>query len=348
MSLDSLDHYSRTKQTVRVECKLRELTVGNPGGRRSMRLILFILLLAGSLAQAEEQIKVNGAELDISFESEFDIKEQQTVTRWLLRYSQALAGLYGQFPLKRARYQVYRAGHGKGPVPWAEVRRQGVEGVNFYLGGSFNAYDLMNDWTAAHELSHLLIPYPGKSDIWLSEGLASWYQGILMFNAGFKSEQALWQGLIDGFERAGNTRSIGSLSQSSRQMKSQHSYMRVYWVGAAYFLQMEYALQQHDEQLLAVLMRYQACCRVGRSYESGVAFVTAMDEQMGISLFRYYYDKWRDSEALPDMSSALAWFGVSIERGEVVLDDGHVSAMRRAQLYRYPVEVPKSRQIAAR
>ncbi len=311
-----------------------------------MKLILLIFILLAGHVQADDLLHVGGAELEVHFDDGFDASERQVVTRWLERYSQALAGLYGRFPVEQARYQIKRASYGKGPVPWAEVRREGVEGVNFYLGKELNSYSLMADWTAAHELSHLLMPYPGRSDIWLSEGLASWYQGILMFNAGLKSEQALWQGLIDGFSRADSSRFIGRLSQASREMKSQHSYMRVYWVGAAYYLQMEYALQLHGEQLLAVLSSYQSCCRNDSSYKTGREFITALDEQLGMSLFRYYYDKWRDSDEMPDVSPALSWFGVSLEDGEVVLDKEHISAMRRAQLYKYPVEVPKSRLLA--
>lgn len=305
-------------------------------------LILLCLPLQAQVSSSQT-FDVGGANIQLNIEDDFNVKEQDVITRWLKRYSQALAGLYGRFPLTDVQLSVNRASYGKGPVPWAEVMRDEPEGVRFYLSENVDSFSLMADWTAAHELSHLLMPYPGQSDVWLSEGLASWYQGILMFNAGLKSEQALWQGLVEGFNRADNSDFSGSLSQASRKMKTQHSYMRVYWVGAAYYLQMEYVLQLHGEQLLAVLSSYQSCCRSDNSYQPGVKFVISLDEQLGISLFRFYYEQWRDSTAMPDMSAPLAWFGVSIEDGRVVLDDEHISAMRRAQLYKYPVEVPKSR-----
>ena len=48
--------------------------------------------------------------------------------------------------------------------------------------------EITNDWTAFHELSHLLIPYRGHGDLWFSEGLATYYQNIIQARAGVLSE----------------------------------------------------------------------------------------------------------------------------------------------------------------
>lgn len=44
------------------------------------------------------------------------------------------------------------------PVPWANTRRGRRQGINFHVGPAFRRRAFYADWTAPHELSHLLIP----------------------------------------------------------------------------------------------------------------------------------------------------------------------------------------------
>jgi hypothetical protein len=41
------------------------------------------------------------------------------------------------------------------------------------------AAEFADDWTAVHELSHLMHPYLGDRGTWLAEGLATYYQNVL-------------------------------------------------------------------------------------------------------------------------------------------------------------------------
>lgn len=53
---------------------------------------------------------------------------------------------------------------------------------SFYSPRSFHratTSELSRDWTATHELSHMLLPYVASRDRWLSESLASYYQNVL-------------------------------------------------------------------------------------------------------------------------------------------------------------------------
>ena len=90
-------------------------------------------------------------------------------------------------PREQLRVVIQRADDAREPVPWAHVIRSHPQGVKFYVNPDFSLGRFMRDWTAAHELSHLYLPYPGQPDIWLSEGLATYYQNIIQARSGLPS-----------------------------------------------------------------------------------------------------------------------------------------------------------------
>jgi len=53
------------------------------------------------------------------------------------------------------------------------TRRSRRQSVHFYVDPQFSYDALRRDWTASHELSHLVLPYLGAEHIWFAEGFAS-------------------------------------------------------------------------------------------------------------------------------------------------------------------------------
>jgi hypothetical protein len=107
------------------------------------------------------------------------------------------------------------------------VVRGGGLAAEFFVDETAPLQALQADWTASHELSHILLPYVSRSDRWLSEGLASYYQYILLARNGVIDERTAWQGMFDGFGRGRSGTRGGTLAEVTRQ-GWEHT-MRVYW-----------------------------------------------------------------------------------------------------------------------
>lgn len=128
------------------------------------------------------------------------------------------------------------------PVPWAHIMRGGGIAAEFYIDETRPISDFRSDWTATHELSHMLLPYVSSRDRWLSEGLASYYQNILRARDGRLTEEQAWQKLLSGFERGKRATRGGSLANATRSGRA--ATMRIYWNGAAIMLMADTRLRE--------------------------------------------------------------------------------------------------------
>lgn len=224
--------------------------------RRCCRLAALVVLLPWTVAAAEFRF---------FWEDAFDPDERLRVERWLGETRAAVERLVGPFPMD-VNVHMHRGASRREPVPWAHTRRGGTQAVHFHVDLRHQADAFRRDWTAPHELSHLILPYLGRRAAWFAEGFASYMQYQVMIEQGV---------LTDAAARERYRRRIGRAAERYRypqrsfvdaapQLLEQRLYPVVYWGGAVYFLRVDQALRQHGSSLRAVLTRYLACCRRDR------------------------------------------------------------------------------------
>ncbi len=277
-----------------------------------------------------ENLAVPGGSLQLEWDTSFNEQEKAKLTRWIEKAAATVSQLNGAFPREEARVVINRArsrgGREPGAVPWGQTIRSGMQGVLFTVNPNRALDEFIGDWTAAHEFSHLFIPYPTRRDIWLSEGFASYYQNILMAREGIYSEQRAWQKLYEGFRRAERDTRYDNLDLSdlSAGIRENRSYMRIYWSGALFFLEADIRLRQasnNQKSLDWVLTEYVKCCRDNRNRWNGRQLMASFDEIVGNNLFSDLYQQYCDSSAIPDYVPLLGEIGIEIRRGEVQLMD---------------------------
>lgn len=169
------------------------------------------------------------------------------VDRWLMTAASAVSsGSSGRFPVPRVLVVVDPVL--AGGVPFGMVQRGGGPQALLLLGQRASIRDVVDDWVAVHELSHLLIPPVALDDTWLSEGLASYQQNILRARAGLMTDVDAWEALRDGFERGADATERGpftiSLHDASAGMRQSGRYLQVYWGGAALVLLVDVGLRR--------------------------------------------------------------------------------------------------------
>lgn len=261
----------------------------------------------------DERLAVADGLLLIEWRGEFSDPQKIKLRQWLTSTATTVSLLHGQLPIEEIRIvlQPYPA---RSAVPFARILRNNPQGVLFYINPDKALNEFITDWTAYHELSHLFIPWPGKRDIWLSEGLASYYQNILQFRAGLLSEEQTLAKLRAGFERgfADNRNSDLTLAELSPQMREQHAFMRVYWSGAVYFLEADLELHSRGTSLDSILRAFGECCLAEQRDWNGEQLVAQFDELTGGEpLFMPLYQKYAASAGLPDYEKLLTAPGIS-------------------------------------
>ncbi len=295
--------------------------------------LILICFLGSSEVQAREYaIERDGQRMDVDIHFLLPAGRRQEVLNWVESTAEALAGVYGRWPRDEWRVEVKPISlYTSDPVPWAKVVRGDPDTVSFYIDAMASEEKLVNNWTAYHEFSNLLIPYRGWGDMWFSEGLASYYQNLLQVRHGVFDEREMWQRLHDGFIRGRNNRRPDlSLAQLSPRMRESRSYMRVYWSGAWYFLNADVELRRlsdGNQSLDTALEQLNRCCADREM--SAQAIAVKLDELTGQELFVPLFEQVSASRELPDFETLYAELGIELKAGTVVLQNQHPGTQLR-------------------
>lgn len=255
-----------------------------------------------------------------------DPKRVAMLQRWAEEAARATVLPSGRFPLRSARVEVRETqGRGNSPVPWGQTSRDGDVAVLLYVRRDASYEQLRADWTAVHEFSHLAHPYLGERGRWLAEGLASYHQNLLRARAGLLAPEEAWKRLDAGFRRGEAVAGGPTLDAMGRQRGGT---MRVYWAGAAFWLEMDVALRRdHGTTLEAVLDHYARCCLDGTAHVAPEDFVAALDREAGIELFARQYRDYAESTEFPSLADSYRALG--IERTGAGLRFSDAPAARR-------------------
>ena len=179
-----------------------------------------------------------------------------------------------------------------------------------------HGYDvLVNDWTAFHELSHLLIPYRGHGNIWFSEGLATYYQNIIQARSGLLDETEMWTKIAAGFERGKKQQRWNhiNLSQVSDRMRENRQFMRVYWSGVLYWLHADIELRQQNKGSLDdALERLKTCCESHSMSAKGIA--RKLDILTRANVFIPLFDEYSTSYQIPNYQTILTDLGIQASK----------------------------------
>jgi len=278
-----------------------------------MLVFCSILTISVGAGMQTDTIRLGKQRIDIHYGPNLDGPERQRLYRWLQRVSDALLTVYGAWPQDHFAIKIERSADNTSPVPWGQVSRDDPTSVLLRVNPDFASAALIHDWTAFHELSHLLIPYRGYGNLWFSEGLASYYQNIIQARSGLLSEAQLWAKIAAGFTRGRqqNKWSGVNLTELSGNIRRYRSFMRMHWSGVHYWLTADMTLrrQSHNKKSLdSVLQQLKQCCS-NRSM-SAKAIAQKLDQLSGATIFTPLFDKYGASHAIPDYRPTLTALGI--------------------------------------
>src|SRR2546427_9384950 len=109
------------------------------------------------------------------------------------------------------------------------IRDLTVTGVQTCALPILTEAQLLSDWVLVHEMAHLALPDTGEAHAWLSEGLATYVEGVARAQAGNRSEADVWAEEMRQMPR-------GLPESGDRGLDRTHTWARTYWGGAMFCL----------------------------------------------------------------------------------------------------------------
>ena len=268
----------------------------------------------------EREIEVEGARLRLAVLDGTPAADAEQMQAWIEDAARMVAALYGHFPQSQAQILVVPGARGNEPTPWAYVVRGGSPAAHFFINQRRPIKEFLDDWTAVHELSHLLLPYVNSDDIWLSEGVATYYQNVLRARGGRMTAPDAWHRLHAGFVRGMGSAQGLTLAQATESMYRNDTYMRVYWEGAAMLLIADVRLRQitaGKQSLDTALAAVNECCATTDQAWSARQLVDKLDELTGTGIFGEIYDQHVASKNFPDLTQTYKALGISTGPGGI-------------------------------
>jgi len=262
----------------------------------------------------EEHIALPGGQLRLVALHGIDKNQNEKLRAWLARVSRAVLSAYGRLPLPDVQVLVIpvTSRHGEAVVFGQSVRGQG-NALHLLVDPGQPATEFDKGWVAVHELSHLMHPYLGDRGSWLAEGLATYYQNVLRARSGLLTPKQAWDRLREGFADAAQTRDDHTLEQAAANMHETHAFRRVYWSGAAYWLEVDRDLRRASGGRLNVetaLARFRDCCLPAYTDWRPEDFVVKLDELLGVQTFNSRYREFAALRQFPDWRTLYADLGV--------------------------------------
>ena len=303
----------------------------------SMLLLLLLLQPFTLLASSQyDQIVIRDQIISIYYHSSLNEAERKMTQQWLKQVTDALLTVYNELPEDNYRITIERSSSRHSPVPWGQVKRGTPTNVLLIVNPDLGYDALISDWTAFHELSHLLIPYRGHGNIWLSEGLATYYQNIIQARSGRFDETEMWHKIAAGFQRGRNEQSWRhiNLTKVSDNLHETRQYMRVHWSGVLFWLTVDVELRKQGKSSLDDALKQLRYCCQGKSM-SAEEIVSKLDELTNQNIFVPLFDKYRKSYSTPEFTSILTDLGVKQNKrtDDITFNDDAPLADIRRQIY---------------
>lgn len=306
------------------------------------------------------ELEIPGAVLKVSIlkarDPAADRLDVIAIEEWLRATATDVTLAYGRFPNPSPQVVVIpvegsRSGEPGSAVPYGQVIRDGGEAVELFIDRSRSLDALLDDWTATHEFSHLMLPYLVPEHRWVSEGFAQYYQNVLLARSGAYGTRRAWQELYEGFERGRLSRpELSPNAAAERGMRSAR--MKIYWSGAALALMADVELRERSggaETLDDVLGRLQSCCLPSRRSWTAPEFFAKLDSLASHPVFIPLYQRYADTAGFPDTRGLFARLGLDVADDEVRLRrDGELTSIRLAITALDPVAAQRREQLAAR
>jgi hypothetical protein len=283
------------------------------------------LLTASCRASAADELHAGGAVLHVDFDRTAFSEGAAPLLEWVTRSANIVSRYYARFPSPSATIRlVAQSGAGvQGGKTFANPNAY----IRVQLGREVTAAQLLSDWVLVHEMTHLALPDTGEEHAWLSEGLATYVEGVARVQAGNRSEADVWAEEMHSMPR-------GLPQEGDRGLDHTHTWGRTYWGGAMFCLLADVGIRRSTELRFGLQQALRAVLREsgGLATEWPIERVLRTgDAAVGTRTLEELYAQMKDTPVAPDLMTLWRELGVLPEGDSVrLVDDAPLAAVRHA------------------
>jgi hypothetical protein len=273
----------------------------------------------GTLASASQggvhEVAVDGVRLRVELGSGDFNAGSEALISWIRRSAGIVAAYYGGFPTARVTIEL-RSGPGAG-VQGGSTYADPDALIRVRVGREVTEAQLKSDWVMVHEMTHLALPDVGPEHAWLSEGLATYVEGVARVQAGNRTEEDVWAEELRQMPR-------GLPQQGDQGLDRTHTWGRTYWGGALFCLMADVDIRRrtHDAKGLQDAVRAIARASGGLKAAWPIERVLATgDAAVGTTSLEDLYARMKDAAYTPDLFALWRELGVVADGEAVRLTD---------------------------
>jgi hypothetical protein len=292
-------------------------------------LALGALWLAGTCggaraAEPAQELNVAGAALRLEFDPAAFRAGPAPLLAWVSRAAGIVHGYYGRFPVAKATLRLV-AVDGDG-VHGGKTFGSPEAFIRVQLGREVTPAQLLSDWVLVHEMTHLALPDTGEEHAWLSEGIATYVEGIARVQAGNRSETDVWAEELRSMPR-------GLPADGDQGLDHTHTWGRTYWGGAMFCLLADVDIRKRTQLRLGLQDALRAVLRasggLGTDWPIERVLKTG-DAAVGTHSLEELYERMKDRAMAPDLKALWRELGVTDDGGIRLDDTAPLAAVRRA------------------
>jgi hypothetical protein len=266
-------------------------------------------------AAAAPALEVAGAALHPEYDPSDYRAGAAPLIAWLNRSADIVAHYYGRFPVAAATVRLV-AVEGEG-VHGGRTFADPAAFIRVQLGREVTPAQLLSDWVLVHEMTHLALPDVGEAHAWLSEGIATYVEGIARVQAGNRAESDVWAEELRSMPR-------GLPEANDRGLDNTHTWGRTYWGGAMFCLLADVDIRKRTGLRFGLQDALRAVLRDSGGLSSDWPIERVLrsgDAAVGTRSLEDLYAHMKDQPMAPDLKALWRELGVTEVNGEVQLDE---------------------------
>jgi hypothetical protein len=284
-----------------------------------------VLFAAGCAAGAADELHAGGAVLHVEFDHTAFAGGTAPVLEWVTRSADIVSRYYTRFPTASAtiRLEPQSGGGVHGGKTFANPDAY----IRVQLGREVTATQLLSDWVLVHEMTHLALPDTGEEHAWLSEGLATYVEGVARVQAGNRSEAEVWAEEMRSMPR-------GLPQAGDRGLDHTHTWGRTYWGGAMFCLLADVGIRRSTQLRFGLQQALRAVLRESGGLATDWPIERVLrsgDGAVGTRTLEELYAQMKDAPVAPDLMALWRELGILPEGDSVrLVDDAPLAAVRHA------------------
>lgn len=229
------------------------------------------------------------------------------ILAWVERSARIVRGYYGFFPATRVDLYLQRVDGDA--VRGGRAEDEGGLLIRVGIGREVTSATLLRDWVLVHEMIHLALPGVQPRHSWMSEGIATYVEGVARVQAGNMTEAELWSEYRSEMPKGLPAPGDGGLDQT-------HTWARTYWGGALFCLVADVEIHERSGNRVGLQAALRAVARASGGMSGAWPIeqvLTTGDAATGLTVLSDLYAAWKQRPIDPDLAGL--WRRLGLERG---------------------------------